>query len=105
MHTHPFSAMVAKSKRRRGVILLMVLVVIAMLSLAALSFAELMLGERSGAIASSRQAQARSFAFSGAELARKFLDRDFADQNQAGGIYDNSSRFSNQSVADEAMEQ
>jgi type II secretory pathway component PulK len=95
----------SKSKTRRGIILPLVLVVVAMLSLAALSFAERMINERRAAITSSRQSQARAFAQSGAELARQFLDRDPADQQSAGGIYDNPSRFADQLVADEPAEQ
>jgi type II secretory pathway component PulK len=64
-----------------------------------------MLSERHAALTSSRQAQARSFALSGAVLACQFLDRDPDDQASAGGIYDNSSRFAEQVVADEAMSQ
>ncbi len=86
------------TRRRRGIILLLVLVVVAMLSLAALGFAELMLDEHRAAITASRQSQARSFAESGAEVASQFLDRELSDMNQAGGIYDNSSRFADQLV-------
>ena len=95
--------MSARSSPRRGIILLLVLVVVAMLTLAALGFAELMLNEHRAAVTFSRQSQARSFAESGAELAAQFLDRDPSDQTQAGGIYDNSSRFADQLVADEAL--
>jgi DNA uptake protein ComE-like DNA-binding protein len=94
--------MSTSSKIRRGLILPLVLVVIAVLTLATLGFAELMPNERRAATTSSRQAQARSFAESGAEVAAQFLNREPSDQTQAGGIYDNSSRFCDQLVADEA---
>jgi DNA uptake protein ComE-like DNA-binding protein len=82
-------------------VLLLVLVVITMLALGVVSFAELMVNEHRAALASSRQSQARAFAYAGAELARQFLDRTGAGQNQAGGLYDNESRFSSQIVAED----
>jgi hypothetical protein len=94
-----------RAKPRRGLILLAILVVVAMLSLITLAFAGLMVSEHSAAVASSRQAQARVFAESGAMCACQFLDRDPSDQTQAGGIYDNSSRFADQLVTDESMAQ
>ena len=78
---------------RRGVILLLVLVVVALLALASMTFCELMLNERKAVETAARQARARAFAQSGAEVARQFLDRTADDQTDAGGIYDNSQRF------------
>src|SRR5208283_1257691 len=89
--------------RRRGMILLLVLIVVTILSLAVITFAGLMLTERQGAITSSRQSQARTFAESGAEVARQFLDRYPDDLQTAGGVYDNAQRFSNQLVADDSL--
>ena len=60
-----------------------------------------MLNEHRAAQTASRQSQARTFAESGAEVARQFLDRHPDDQQTAGGLYDNSQRFSNQLVADD----
>ena len=90
--------MLRQRKTRRGIILLMVLVVVAMLALAALGFSELMLNERRAGVTASRQAQARSGALSGAELACYVLDMDPADQNTAGGVFNNPSRFQDQPV-------
>jgi DNA uptake protein ComE-like DNA-binding protein/type II secretory pathway pseudopilin PulG len=90
-----------KMRRRRGFILLLVLVVITMLALASLGFSNLMLNERRAAQTSGRQAQARAFAQSGVEVAKKFLDRTPTDQTDAGGLYDNSQRFANQLVVDD----
>jgi DNA uptake protein ComE-like DNA-binding protein len=81
------------STNRRGVILILVLVVVAMLALASMTFCELMLNERRAAETAGRQARARSLAQSGAEVARQFLDRAPDDQLDAGGLYDNSQRF------------
>src|SRR5271169_146898 len=87
--------------RRRGVVLLLVLIVVTMLALGSLGFAELMLNEHRAAQTASRQSQARAFAESGAEVARQFLDRTADDQQAAGGLYDNAQRFSNQLVAED----
>ena len=87
--------------RHRGVVLLLVLIVVTMLALGSLGFAELMLIERRAAQTSSRQSQARTFAESGAEVARQFLDRIPEDQQTAGGLYDNAQRFSDQVVAED----
>jgi len=81
--------------RPRGIVLVLVMVVIAMLALAAMSFSDLMLNERRAAQLAGRQAQARAFAQSGAELARQFLDRTPEEQEDAGGLYDNPQRFQN----------
>ena len=86
---------------RRGVILLLVLIVVTMLALGSLGFAELMLNEHRAAQTASRQSQARTFAESGAEVARQFLDRDPNDIQTAGGFYDNAQRFSSQLVAED----
>ena len=51
--------------RRRGVILLLVLVTVSLLALAIGYFAQLMLNEHRAAQTSSRQSQARTFAESG----------------------------------------
>ncbi len=82
-------------------VLLMVLIVVTMLALCTLSFAELMLNEHRAAQTASRQSQVRTFAESGAEVARQFLNRIPDDQLTAGGLYDNSQRFFNQLVADD----
>jgi type II secretory pathway component PulK len=81
------------STNRRGVILILVLVVVAMLALASMTFCELMLNERRAAETAGRQARARALAQSGAEVARQFLDRAPDDQLDAGGLYDNPQRF------------
>jgi type II secretory pathway component PulK len=90
---------------RRGIVLLLVLVVVALLALASMTFCDLMLNERRAADSAGRQARARVFAQSGAEVARQFLDRDSQSQLDAGGLYDNSSRFANVLVADEKSPQ
>ncbi len=87
--------------QRRGVVLILVVIVITMLALGGLAFAELMLNEHRAAQTSSRQSQARVFAESGQELARQILDRYPEDIQTAGGLYDNPGRFFKQVVAED----
>src|SRR5947208_16715283 len=78
---------------RRGLVLLLVLVVIAMLSLGAYSFTNLMLAHYEAAIASGRQAQSRSLVDSGVTATQLFLAEPEADRLDSGGIFDNAERF------------
>ena len=61
------------ARRTRGFVLLIVLVVIAVLSLAAYTFSELMISHQDAAKLSSRQLQARTLVESGAEYTRSML--------------------------------
>lgn len=88
---------------RRGMILVIVLVVVALLALGALTFAELMLAEREAAMLSSRQSQAQALADSGIEMSRLFMSQEPADQDQAGGWYDNPDRFRGRLVIDDTQ--
>jgi len=85
---------------RRGMILLVVLVVIALCSLAALTFSSLMTAEREAVNAAVRKVQARALADSGLEMARMFLGLTPDEQISAGGTYDNTGRFQGVLVAD-----
>ncbi len=84
-------------------ILILVLVVIAVLSLGALTFSELMLVEHEAARLSGRQAQAQALAESGVEMARVFLSWDDESQAEAGGSYDNPDRFQSVLVIDDEL--
>jgi type II secretory pathway component PulK len=88
---------VCRSPRRRrspqGAILIVVLIVIALLSLSALTYSELMLTEREAVDLSGRQIQARALAESGIELARVLLSQGPTALEEAGGWYDNASCF------------
>jgi type II secretory pathway component PulK len=89
-----------KTKRRRsGVVLVLVLVVIAMLTLAGLAFTELMVVERKAAVVSGQQVQARALAESGVELARQFLAQDKAVQDEQRGCYNNPELFQGLAVS------
>ncbi|NUQ64427.1 MAG: general secretion pathway protein GspK [Pirellulales bacterium] len=74
-------------------VLILVLVVIAALSLAAMTFSEWMFTERQAAVVSGRQAEARALAESGVEAVRQFLSTDPQTAVDAGGWYDNPGVF------------
>ncbi|NQT40000.1 MAG: general secretion pathway protein GspK [Planctomycetes bacterium] len=86
---------------RPAFVLVVVLVVLAMLSLAGLSFLQLMVTERGAALITSRQLQVRAAADSGLEMARRFVSVDEETQNEAGGWYDNPLRFQMRLVVDD----
>lgn len=86
---------------RRGIVLLLVLVVIAMLSLGAYTYCQLMQAEREAVEVTGRRAQARVLAESGLEFARFFLGQEKQVQLDAGGCYDNPTRFRGALVLDD----
>lgn len=85
-HCHP-----ARRTPRGGFILILVLVVIAVLSLSALTYSELMFTEREAVDLAGRQVQARALAASGIEFARVLLAADQATRDALGGLADNPS--------------
>lgn len=78
---------------RRGVVLLIVLIVVAALALAAYAFSELMLGYNQTTHLSGQQVQAESLAASGVEAVRSYLMLPSDARTAAGGQYDNAGRF------------
>jgi len=78
-----------RGKRRRGMVLVLVLVAIALLSLAGFTFAELMFAEREGAWVQGRRMQSRALANSGVELAKAYAILDDVSLTELGGVYDN----------------
>ncbi len=88
---------------RRGVLLLVVLVVIALLCLTSYTFCQLMQSEREAVELTCRQAQARALAESGLEAARLFITDTKDLQKDNGGCYDNSERFRGVLVIDDAV--
>jgi len=82
-------------------VLILVLVVIPVLTLAALTYSELMLVEREASQVALRHVQARELAQSGIDAVRVFLSTDTDTQTQAGGWYDNPSLWSSQLVIDD----
>jgi DNA uptake protein ComE-like DNA-binding protein len=83
-------------------VLVVVLVVIAIISLAAGTFCELMLCEREAAQLTARQAQARALADSGIDMARSFLSWEEQARIDVGGWYNNAQRFQGTLVIDDA---
>jgi DNA uptake protein ComE-like DNA-binding protein len=79
-----------KGVRCHGIVLVVVMVVVVMLSLAAYTFAELMLSEFRAAQVNLRQAQARALSDSGVEYLRDFLAQSPEVAQQNGGRYNNS---------------
>ncbi|MGQ9563446.1 MAG: general secretion pathway protein GspK [Thermogutta sp.] len=88
--------------RRRGMILLVVLVTVTILSLAALTLGDLMLAEREGVKIATQMAQARALALSGVEAARFFLSMDEEWQMDNGGWFNNPSWFAGMVVQESA---
>src|SRR6056297_4006576 len=76
-----------------GVILIVVLVVVALLSLAAYTFAELMLTHYRAAQMNGRRLQARMMVESGAEAVRLYLMQEPAAREEAGGHDNNPNYF------------
>ncbi|MDR1480706.1 MAG: general secretion pathway protein GspK [Planctomycetaceae bacterium] len=88
------------ANRSRGVILVVVLVVIAILSLSVLAYSRFMLSEKRGASQSLRQRQVRFLTESGVEYVRFFLQNDTATITEYGGFYDNTDEFCGRIVTD-----
>jgi hypothetical protein len=78
---------------RKGVVLLIVLVVVMMLSLAAYTFSDLMLSQRHGLIVNGRRIQTQWFIQSGVEWITYYLTLDPASQEEMGGHFDNPLYF------------
>ncbi len=78
---------------RRGIILVVVLVVVALLSLAAYTFAGLMVTHYGAAKLSGRQLQSRALVESGIEAVRLYLMQDDAARDDAGGHFNNPGYF------------
>ncbi len=79
--------------KKRAFVLIMVLLVVAAVTLAALGFSETMLASREESILLSRSSQARLAAESGLEHVRYFLSKPEADQVAAGGVWNNPNNF------------
>ena len=90
-----------RPKTRRAMVLIIVLVVVAALSLGALTFSALMVSEREVVNTTGRRIQATALAESGIEAARLFLS-EYADVRYAEGIwYEDTESFQGVTVCDE----
>ncbi|MGZ0164952.1 MAG: general secretion pathway protein GspK [Planctomycetales bacterium] len=76
---------------RRGSVLILVMVVIAMLTLGAYSFSEIMISESEATAMYGRQAESRSFAESGIELAAAVIA--VPESEEDASLYHNPNRF------------
>ena len=83
---------------RRGIVLIIVLIVVAMLSLGAYAFTDLMLAHREAAQLAGRQAQTRALVDSGVETVKMFLIQPDDARMEAGGFFDNPNLFRGVSV-------
>lgn len=83
--------------------IILVLVVIALLTLACFTYSKLMLTARKAAHLSTRRAQAQLMADSGIEMTRLFLAMDPQIQEESGGSYNNSAQFQMQLVVDDGQ--
>jgi len=98
------AAMNRRPLKRGGSVLIIVLVVVAVLSLAAYAFNEVMLAENEVTQMAGRQIQAYSLAASGVADLRVFLLQDAATQDESGGRYDSPGRFQGVPVVQEEGE-
>ncbi len=89
----------AANRRRNGVVLVIVLVVIALLALSAYTFSDMMLAEHSAAQVYGDLMQSHEATASGVAMIQAFLRQDPATRNQLGGIYDNPTYFGQQPVS------
>jgi hypothetical protein len=83
----------SKSPARRGFVLVVVLIVVALLALAAYTFAGLMVTHYGAAKLSGRQLQTRALVESGVEAVRLYLMQDEAARTDAGGHFNNPDYF------------
>lgn len=90
-----------RKQSRDGMILIVVLVVVALMSLAGYTFTEMMIAEEEAAVVSGRQIQAQALADSGVEMAKLFLAQPPEMQFDAGGHFDNPSLFQGVLVVDD----
>ena len=89
----------AATERRRGIVLVIVLIVVAILSLAAYTFTDVMLAENEVTHIAGRRIQAYSLSASGIASVRSFLMQDEITRTESGGIYNNPAQFQAQAVA------
>lgn len=89
---------------RRGMVLVLVLIVVAMVSLAGFSFNELMFIEHKGARLAGRQLQVRAIVESGVEAVLAYLELPPDEQQALGGHWDNPSHWQSVPVSFEPVD-
>jgi type II secretory pathway component PulK len=91
------------SNRRGGSVLLLTLIVVALLTLGAMSFFERMFAERRASDAFGRQLQARHLAETGVEYIKAVAAQSPAILLESGGLYANPSLFQGMLVTDDPV--
>jgi type II secretory pathway component PulK len=84
--------------RRRGMVLIMVLIVIVFLSLGAYTFTDLMVTHHEATQLAGRQLQTRYLVDSGVEFVKLFLAKTEEERIDAGGVFDNPGAFRGRTV-------
>lgn len=87
--------------KRRGLVLILVLVAVVLMAFAAYTFTGLMLNERQAVELSAHQVQARVQVESGVDRVRRFLYMTADEQREAGGYFDNPTHFRGLVVQDD----
>lgn len=82
-----------QAKVRRGMLLVIVLIVVMFLALGAYSFTDLMLTHQESAQLTGRQIQTRQLVDSGIEYTRFFLSKPPATRLESGGVFNNPTIF------------
>lgn len=90
------------NSHRRGSVLLLVLVVVAVITLASFTTYDLMFNHRRGAETHGQQVQASLLTESGAEYLLDFLQEPAEKIEDAGGIFSNPDRFAGMLVMDDS---
>ncbi len=88
-------------QKRRGAVLLVVLMVVVILSLSAYSYTALMVSQREAVRLSGRQIQSRALVDSGVEAIKMFLAQEEQTIVDSGGTYDNAEHFQGILVRDD----
>lgn len=86
------------ARARRGLLLIVVLVVIALLTLSTYTFTDMMLAQRASVDLANRRDQADALAGSGVDFVRWYLMQDEAAREELGGSYDNPTLFQAQPI-------
>ncbi|MFN0020533.1 MAG: type II secretion system protein GspK [Pirellulaceae bacterium] len=90
-----------KLTRRRGFVLIVVLIVVVLLSLGAYSFSDLMITHQESAQLCGTQLQTRLLVDSGVDFAKAFFAKNEATRTDAGGIFENPDMFRARTVMDD----
>ncbi|BBO32394.1 type II secretion system protein GspK [Lacipirellula parvula] len=104
METNALHAIHSRQRQRRGSVLLLVLIVVAMLTLGTATYLELMQNERMAVRHHGRGLQAERLAESGVEYARTLVGLTPAEILQAGGLANNPTSMQAIIVDDEGNE-